>query len=577
MIRVRSLRFSYKANTPALLDVDLEIAPGERLAVIGANGSGKTTLARCLNGLHLPDSGEVEVDGRSTRDPESLFEIRRLVGMVFQNPDDQLVSTTVETEIAFGLENLAVPAAVMRERVEEALTAFHLTEYRRHPPHRLSGGEKQRVAVAAAVALRPRYLVLDEPTALLDPTGRREVNELLRTLHDRSGVATIHITHSPEEAMAADRVIVMDQGRVLQDAPPEVLFAEPEPLLALGLGIPFASALVAGLRRGGVAVPVGAPPADLESLAAAVAAAVGPGRISRWQPPAAPAPTPAKLSTQGLTYVYDEGWPTAHPGLDRADLEVPTNGVLALIGPSGSGKTTLAQHLNGLLKPSAGRVLLDGIDLWSLPLPRVRQRVGLVFQFPELQLFEETVALDVAFGPRNLGFDPARIETLVTRALETVGLPPDRFADRPPLSLSGGEKRRVALAGVLAMDPEVLVLDEPTAGLDPGAARALATVFHRLQEGGTTLVLITHDLELVAGLATHVAVLHQGRVQQNGPMRQVLADPDFAEVSGLEPPAPVRLARALASRGLAVPPDAVTLDELVEALTAGRKDEETRG
>jgi energy-coupling factor transport system ATP-binding protein len=570
MIQVRRLCYTHPGDIFALRDVDLEIHPGERLAIIGPNGSGKSTLARCLNGLYSPTSGEVQVDGLSTADPDSLFEVRRRVGMVFQSPDDQLVATTVESEIAFGLENLAVPVPDMRQRVDEVLAAFHLEAYRHHPPHRLSGGEKQRVAIAACVALRPRYLVLDEPTSLLDPENRRATAALLEGLRDRFGVATVHITQAPEEAAQSERVLVLHQGRLVEDGPPARIFAAAARLRGIGLDLPFAASVGVRLAEGGAAWA--AAPLTLEALAEALTAraAAGPPAVQALaETPASAAPT-AKLATEELSYVYDPGLPTQHAGLERVSLVVPDNAIAALVGPSGSGKTTLAQHFNGLLRPEHGRVLLDREDIWSRPreMVQLRRRVGLVFQFPELQLFEETVALDVAFGPRNLAIDPARIEALVTRSLETVGLPPDRFADRSPLSLSGGEKRRVALAGVLAMDPEVLVLDEPTAGLDPGAARALAEVFRRLREGGTTLVLITHDLDLVAGLATHVAVLQQGRVRLCGPMRQILADPDFPELSGLEAPAPVRLARALATRGLTVPPGAVTLEELVLALTA---------
>jgi energy-coupling factor transport system ATP-binding protein len=567
MIRVRNLCFSYPGQPLALAGIDLDIAAGASLAVVGANGSGKTTLARCLNGLHLPTRGDIEVDGWSVSDPLALPAIRQRVGMVFQNPDDQLVATTVEDEIAFGLENLAVPTAEIRARVDQVLAAFHLTEYRRHPPHRLSGGEKQRLAVAAAVALRPGYLVLDEPTALLDPRSRREVIDLVRGLRQQAGVATIHITHAADEALDADRLVVLDQGRVVMDDAPARVFADPGPLLALGLGVPFASAVAARLDLSGALLD-GEFPRTPAALAARLApwarAAVG---RAAWAPEPPAASTPIKLAAEQLTYTYDPGLPTAHVGLAGAELNVPVGAIVALIGPSGSGKTTLAQHLNALLHPDAGRILLDGADLWSLPLPRVRQRVGLVFQFPELQLFEETVWQDVGFGPRNLGYGRERVDALVAAALDLVGLPAARFAARSPLALSGGEKRRAAIAGVLAMDPEVLVLDEPTAGLDASAARSLTCLLRRLHAAGKTLVLITHDMDLVATLASHVAVMHRGRVQCFGPVRQVLTDPEFATASGLEAPAPVQLASAWRELGIPITAPALSLEELAQVLT----------
>ncbi len=563
MIHVQNLSFAHPGNIQALQGIDLDIHPGERLAIIGPNGSGKTTLARCLNGLNLPQSGQVQVDGLFTHTPEALFEIRKRVGMVFQNPDDQLVATSVETEIAFGLENLAVAVSEMRRRVEEVLEQFHLEAYRHHPPHHLSGGEKQRLALAAAMALRPRYLILDEPTALLDPRGRQEVGALLDSLQGEFGIATIHITQFPTEAARADRLLVLHQGRVLYDAPPAEIFQDPRPLQSIGLDVPFASAVRAHLldqTRLSLGLHT-----TIEDLAAALAPELPPSAL-KARSPVAPSTAPTKLSTERLDFVYDQGLLTEQVGLDRVSVSIPSAGIVALVGPSGSGKTTLAQHFNALLRPHRGRVLLDGQDIWAKghDQSQIRHRVGLIFQFPELQLFEETVELDVAFGPKNLGFPSAQIKDLVTRALATVGLPREYFGHRPPLSLSSGEKRRVALAGVLAMAPEVLVLDEPTAGLDPGASQNMRSVFQQLQRQGTTLVLITHDMDLVAQLAHQVVVLGKGRVQLQGSTRQVLADPGLLQSSGLEPPPSVQLMQALAARDCTVPVDLITREEVME-------------
>ena len=566
MIRVQNLGFSYPGGVVALRDVSLEIAPGESLAIIGANGSGKTTLARCLNGLHLPSEGDVQVDDLSTRNPEALFEIRKRVGMVFQNPDDQLVSTTVETEIAFGLENLAVPPEQMHRRVDEALAAFHLDAYRYHPPHHLSGGEKQRLAIAAAVTLRPRYLVLDEPTSLLDPQSRREVSKLLRSLRDEFGITTIHITQIPEQAARVDRLVVMHQGRLLYDASPAELFADPRLLQRIDLDVPFTCALASRLKENRFPLPI-AEIFSVDSLAEVILPYCS-SSPPDWRPASLPADSASKLSTEALEHIYDQGLPTQQRGICRVDLDIPTGSIVALIGPSGSGKTTLAQHFNGLLKPHRGRVLLDAEDIWTQEMPQVRRRVGLLFQFPELQLFEESVELDVAFGPRNLGYAPERIEALVDSSLNSVGLPREQFGRRSPLSLSGGEKRRVALACVLAMAPEVLVLDEPTAGLDGWATRNMSQVFRQLQEQGKTLVLITHNMDLVAELATHVIVLKEGSIQLQGHTRAVLSNPDFVALSGLEPPAPIRFMRALTSRGAKLPSDLLTLEEIASVFAA---------
>ena len=543
MICVEKISFDYPGDIPALHSIDLKITPGESIALIGANGSGKTTLARCLNGLHIPQTGRVVVDELATSDPTQLRAIRQLVGMVWQNPDDQLVSTTVAGELAFGLENLALPSEEIHRRVEAALTAFDLEKYRRYPPHRLSGGEKQRVAIAAVVAMRPRYMVLDEPTALLDPRGRRQVAELLQSLREEYGIATILITQLPAEAARADRLVVLHQGRVYGDAPPQELFANPSQLRDPGLAPPFARSLADHLA-------LAARPIDLAGLADALVARNLPTSPPPWTPTQPPPLGPTKLAATALSHLYDANLPTRHQGISDIDLDISAGAVLALVGASGSGKTTLAQHFNALLKPSKGRVLLDGVDIWSEPPVSVRQRVGLAFQFPELQLFAESVAEDVAFGPNNLGFPTDRVDALVAQSLDLVGMPLAKFGPRQPLSLSGGEKRRVALAGILAMDPEVLILDEPTAGLDPQGATSMCELFARLREQGRTLVLISHDMDLVGQLATHVVVLHQGRIQLQGPTRKVLSDPKFDGMSGLESPAPIQLGRALRQRGV---------------------------
>ena len=552
MICVEKLGLCYGDGRAALRSIDLHISPGENIALIGPNGSGKTTLARCLNGLLRPHAGRVLVDGMDTGDPTQLRSIRQRVGMVFQNPDDQLVGSTVADELAFGLENLALASPEIQRRVQETLTAFDLEPHRRCPPHQLAGGEKQRVAMAAAVARRPRYLVLDEATALLDPGERQQVAALLQRLRAAYRIATILITQSPEEAARADRVIVLHAGRVQADGPPDALFANP----ALGLDLPFARALADRLA-------LAEPHLELDALSDALAALKPQTPLPPWTPPAPPPPTPSKLAAQGLTHLYDEPLPTRRRGIRDIDLAIPNRSVLALVGPNGAGKTTLAQHFNALLKPSHGRVLLDGCDIGTQPLTRVRQRVGLAFQFPELQLFAESVAEDVAFGPRNLGFAPERVHDLVGRALAMVGLPLESFGPRQPLSLSGGERRCVALAGVLAMDPEVLVLDEPTAGLDPPTTARLCQLFAGLSHQGRTLVLISHDMELVGRLATHVAVLRQGRIPLQGPARAVLAHPEFASISGLVPPPSVQLARRLRRRGLALAGDPLTLGETI--------------
>ena len=556
MIRIRDLCFSFPGASARALDrVSIDIGRGERVAVIGPNASGKTTLARCLNGLLLPDSGSVSVDDFNTRDRDSLPSLRRLVAMVFQNPDDQLVATTVEAEIAFGLENLGVPLPRMRQRVAEVLDRFALKRYSGHPPHLLSGGEKQRLAIAAGFALRPRYFVLDEPTSMLDSDGRAQLLDVIDELSSIQGITTIEITQDLEEACRADRVIVLEQGRILMDATPDAVFAEEDSLRAIGLEAPFLFTLARKISAVGT-VPVRP---SLSDLAERVVDLCGVRRRGCFgSPPSGRIDnggTRPCLQVEEIHFSYEAGPGRRIRALEGVTASLATGGSVGIIGRSGSGKSTLAQHLNGLLAPDRGRVLLDHGDLSDPSVAAgIRRRIGLVFQYPEVQLFEETVAADVAFGPVSAGCDEEETQRRVRAALKAVALPPEQYGSRPPTALSGGERRRAAIAGVLAMETEVLVMDEPTAGLDPAGFAGLLDLLARLRKQGVVQVLVTHDVRLVAAATAWVVALDRGRVALEGKTEEVLTHPEFSRLTGLEPPPAVRFAQQLAAAGLQVAP-----------------------
>ena len=362
MIRVEKLSLSYRGGLSALRSIDLHISPGEDIALIGANGSGKTTLAHCLNGLLQPQTGRVLVDGMDTSDPTQLRAIRQLVGMVLQNPDDQLVATTVADELAFGLENIALASDEIHRRVEETLVAFDLKAYRHSPPHQLSGGEKQRVAIASVVAMRPRYLVLDESTALLDPGERQQVTELLQRLRTEYGIATILITQSPEEAARADRVIVLHAGQVQADGSPAALFADPPKLRAFGLDLPFASTLAAHLSLAEL-------PLELDALADALAALNAQTSLPPWTPPAFTTVNPEQTSgPRANAPLTTSICPPQRRGIRDITMDVPTGS-----GPSPRRHQTARAKLPSpststpCSNPRAARVLLDGCDIGSQP------------------------------------------------------------------------------------------------------------------------------------------------------------------------------------------------------------------
>ena len=600
MIQVDHLCYQYQTHSgslTALRDISLVIEEGASVAVMGPNGSGKTTLARCLNGLLRPSSGRVLVDGMRTDREEHIWPIRQRVGMIFQNPDNQLVSTQVEREIAFGLENLGIPTDQCHQRVNEALARFDLKGYRTYPPHLLSGGEKQRLAVASVWAMRPKYLILDEPTALLDARGRREVMRVLRELADQPDIAVIHITLCPEQAAEADRLIVLHHGEVILDNEPAAVFAHADTFRAIGLEVPKAAQLASALRTNGVSLFNGV--TTTNSLVQALAQhrarmprgalscratrSVSPSQADAPQKRVSPS---AIIETRQLTHIYNLRLPTERLALSCVNLAVSSGDFFAVIGSTGSGKTTLVQHFNGLLKPTSGQVLADGVDLWhrGVDLQRVRQKIGLVFQFPELQLFEETAAKDVAFGPRNLGMPESELNECVRRAFDDVELDFDLLASRSPFELSEGEKRRLAIAGVLAMTSGLradnshcaLVLDEPTAGLDHRGTQQISSVLRKLHATGRAVVMICHDMDLMAQLADRVLALDQGRVVYDGTPGGAFAKPDLLNDIGLDRPWTVHLACQLQALGWDIPPTVLTMHELqtqiLLVLSAGTSD-----
>jgi len=583
LIEIRNLRHVYNPGTPeevvALDGISLGIRQGEFVAIVGANGSGKSTLAKHLNALLLPTEGEVFVAGRDTRRPEYLWEIRQQVGMVFQNPDNQIVATVVEEDVAFGPENLGLPPEEIRRRVEEALQAVHLADLRRHEPHLLSGGQKQRVAIAGILAMRPRCIVLDEATSMLDPQGQQEVLATIRRLNEE-GITVVFITHSMDEAALADRVLVMDRGRVVLDGPPREVFSRPAELRRLHLNVPQAVQLAELLRKEGLSIPPGiVTPGELvEAIWSRIPrpAAVrnpDPGRFpskGSWE--TVRGDGQAVITCEDVHYIYLRGTPMEAVALRGVNLRIPAGEAIGIIGPTGSGKSTLIQHFNGLLRPTAGRIWVDSMELPTrgTALRELRQKVGLVFQYPEHQLFEETVYDDVAFGPRNMGLDEGEVSRRVRQALELVGLDPDRFGRRSPFSLSEGEMRRAAIAGVLAMAPRVLVLDEPTAGLDPRGREEILAHLQALRSGKeVTVVVVSHSIDEISSLAGRVAVLHQGQVYLEGTTREVFSQGKRLAAIGLRVPVVAEVLEQLRERGLPVRTDVLTVEEAKETILEG--------
>lgn len=611
MIRCENIVYSYDGKTRALDGVNLTIADGEFLCVLGGNGSGKSTLAKHLNALIVPDEGRVTVEGFDTADPEYVYDIRSRVGLVFQNPDDQLVATLVADDVAFGPENLGVAPQDIEAGVARALDAVGLGGFERRETHALSGGQKQRVAIAGVLAMKPHVIVLDEATAMLDPRGRRGLMRAARTLHEQ-GMTVVMVTHFMEEAADADRVVVLDQGKIALEGTPAEVLTHADELSRLELDVPPSCALAVALARGGIAVE---PRVDEDAMVAEIARAFTgaaqtevSARLAAGEPVGATTGEPAGtaavdlsgtaaaasagevcLALKGVSYSYETSsrerarrsrrranarlaaWgsdPNEVWALRDVDLAVHQGEFLGIAGHTGSGKSTLIQHLNGLIHPTEGTVELFGADLAGRrAAAAAKGRVGIVFQYPEQQLFARTVFEDVAFGPRNLGMSEAEVAERVREALDSVGLAFDEVAEKSPFALSGGQQRRCAFAGVIAMRPDVLVLDEPAAGLDPAARREFLDLIAHLNEQGLTVIMVSHSMDDLASLADRIVVLNEGRVALEGAPRTVFAQAEELERIGLGLPAAERMARRLRAAGVPVGEDVfLTVDELAGAL-----------
>lgn len=607
MIECRGISFSYDGAVPALDGVDLNIEDGEFFCILGGNGSGKSTFAKHLNALLQPDAGTVRINGMDASDPELVYDIRSTAGMVFQNPDDQLVATLVEDDVAFGPENLGVPSAQIAQRVREALKGVGLVGFERHETHALSGGQKQRVALAGVLAMEPRVLILDEASSMLDPRGRQGLMKACRALHDR-GMTIVMITHFMEEAAEANRVAVFRAGRVAMLGTPEEILTRADELAQLNLDMPASCCLGRSLRAKGVPVCAQVREADMVSDIAQAytkrsgldiaeqpsasdshvldngsSAADGIGasepviEIShlshsyslsaherrRWHKRS----TTADASSKQALWGNDPNSPWA---LRDVTLTVRRGEFLGLAGHTGSGKSTLVQHLNGLIRPQEGSVCALGLDLSNKKdAAAVKAKVGMVFQYPERQLFAETVAQDVAFGPRNLGLPQDEVARRVASSLARVGLDFAAIGDKSPFELSGGQQRRVAFAGVLAMEPEVLVLDEPMAGLDPAARRDFLELIGRLHDEGLTVVMVSHSMDDLANSCDRIVVMNEGAVFAEGTPSQVFAHANELKSIGLGVPAAQRMALALAQAGVPLRCDRLYTVELLADELAG--------
>ena len=576
------LRYGEEGEEPevnrAIDHVDLDIQEGQFIAVLGHNGSGKSTLAKHINGLLVPSEGTLWVDHMDTSSPEDIWKIRQRAGMVFQNPDNQIIGTVVEEDVGFGPENLGVPTEDIWKRVDDSLEAVGMTAYRKHSPNKLSGGQKQRVAIAGVMAMKPKCIVLDEPTAMLDPNGRKEVLKAVRELNQKEGVTVILITHYMEEVVFADDVYVMDQGHLVMHGKPREIFSQVKQLKKYRLDVPQVTMLAYELRKNGLDIPKGLLTIDelLEALQDPILKAPdnweqieipqyrSTGSDMEWkteQVQSASGETSLRL--ENVYYIYNPGTAYEMHALKDINLEIPQGQFVGIIGHTGSGKSTLIQHFNGLVRPTQGKIYFEGQDIWAeqFPLRGLRSQVGLVFQYPEHQLFETDVLTDVCFGPKNQNLTQEECEERAKEALTHVGLDESYYA-KSPFELSGGQKRRVAIAGVLAMNPKVLILDEPTAGLDPqGRDEILDQIASLHKTRGITIILVSHSMEDIAKYVDRIIVMNHGVKEYDDAPKKVFSHYQELEKIGLAAPQITYIMHALSENGLDVDVNATTVEE----------------
>ena len=558
-VSIEGVTFTYHdAVRPALRAVSFTQNAGEMIGVMGASGAGKSTLAKCLNRI-IPEFEDGDFHGAIRIAGESIehlhvCELAPKVGMVFQDFESQLFSTNVAHEVAFAMEQVGMDRAEMVRRIMPALEAVGLRGFEHRDPMSLSGGEKQRLAIASVLALRPSVIVLDEPTTDLDPEGRAEVFELIKKLRAQ-GLSLIVIEHESEELRAADRIVVLREGEIAADGPPSEVFARTELLAGCGVRPP-------GLGHAFELLKIDAQPKSVEqafevivraypSVVAPTYDSIARSRVPEEPPAAANAiVAPAFIGIENVSYSY-AGGPRV---LDSIDLKVDAGEFLAIVGQNGSGKTTLAKHIVGLIQPATGRVTIDGKDRAQMRPAETAREVAYVFQNPDHQIFAATVEDEVAFGPRNFGLPVDEIKHRCDEALEAVGLQDERQSD--PFLLSKGERQRLAVASVLVLRPRMLILDEPTTGLDYREQLRMMALVRDLNRAGIAIVIITHTPWLVAEYARRVVLMRKGAKIFDGGVREFFMQDELLRSSSFRAPEITELSRRFGTLAL-------TTDEFV--------------
>lgn len=550
---LKDVWFKYRYQDDwALRGINLEANMGDFILITGPTGSGKTTLTYTISGLvpHYIDGefkGEVYINGmRITK--ETFHELCLKVGSVWQNPENQIFGLTVEEEIVFGLENIGLPEEEIEKRLKWALKVVDMLDYLNKSPFELSGGQKQRVAIAAVLARRPQIMVLDEPTAELDPQGRAEIIKVIQELREREKITIIITEHRFEELVPyADRVILLENGEISMSDKPEKFFKDPDFLKERGVRPTQVTELFHEINKNkkiSEKIPLTIDEA-YEILSKIISITLEKNvNFQILKHERFPENTEPVIECSSLSFTYPDGT----EALRDIDLRIDRGDFVAILGQNGSGKTTLIKHFNGLLKPTKGTIRVLGKDTKTMSVAELSRKVGYVAQNPDYQIFSRTVEEEVAFGPKNLGLSVKEIKDRVNEALEAIKI--THLRNENPIFLSRSDKQKVVIASVLAMNPEILVLDEPTNALDYRESKILFDIIKRLNSQGRTIIIITHDMLWAAEYAEKVVIMSRGKIIGYGSPRQVFTKLDLLKQAALKPPQITELAIRLKEYGI---------------------------
>lgn len=550
-IQVENLTFTYReADYPSIDNIDLTVEKGEFVTIMGPSGAGKSTFSQALNGL-VPHQirgrleGGVRIYDKPVND-SSVAEMAEYIGLVFQDFEAQLFSTNVELEVAFSAENLGIDRDEMKRRVAACLARVKLAGFESRQPATLSGGQKQRLAIASVLAASPDVICLDEPTTDLDPVGKTEVFEIADAL-TKAGITLVVVEHETPEALMSSRILLMNEGEIVRDGPSWDVLQEVEEFHRLRIMPLQVPDLFANLGY-----PVRDRPLTVESASMEYAS----GRVT-FDETAHDKFTVADqkrresygdvvISANDVTHRY----PTGLTAVDNVSLDIRAGEFIAVLGQNGSGKTTFVKHLNGLLKPTSGSVMVGDLDTQKTNLRTLGDHVGYVFQNPDHQIFSDTVYDEVAFALKKRDMRKDEIKTRVTEVLEAVGLGGQEEDD--PFSLTKGQRQRVAVASALALHPDVLILDEPTTGLDYSQQQSMMKLVKSLNERGSTIIIVTHAMWVVCEYAHRTVVMRDGHIVADDTTRNVFGQEEALEGMALQPPPVVALSNTFGRTALSV-------------------------